>query len=58
MQVSFNVGGQGQIEALMRDCGYRLVQRHFTHASKQQHAATQPPSEIAHNAIFRPVAAD
>ncbi len=57
VQVELNVGEQVQIEALMRDCGYHLVQRHFTHAGKQQQAAGQPLSEIAHNAIFRPVAA-
>jgi hypothetical protein len=42
----------------MSDCGYRLMQRHFTHAGKQQQADGQPLSDIAHDAILRPVAAD
>jgi FkbM family methyltransferase len=54
VQVELNVGEQGGIIDLMKECGYELAHRHLTYHGKQAQASGLPLEEIAHNAVFRP----
>jgi len=57
IQVELNIGEQEKIEYFMSQNGYSLVNRHFTSKGAAQKSRGLETSQIAHNAIFEPVAA-
>jgi FkbM family methyltransferase len=57
LQVELNVGEHDSVEAFMTSNGYRLDHRHFTAIGKKQMTEGRDVSQIAHNAVFIPVAA-
>jgi FkbM family methyltransferase len=54
VQVELNVGEHESISAFMRERGYALVTRHFTHEGKNALGRGEAVAAIAHNAIFAP----
>ena len=55
VQVELNVGLHESIPEFMRECGYELAARHFTHKGKEKQGRGLAVEAIAHNAIFAPV---
>lgn len=57
VQVELNVGEHDAVESFMTANGYKLDHRHFTAIGKKQMAQGRDVAQIAHNAVFVPVAA-
>ena len=54
VQIELNVGLHASIPEFMKECGYELAARHFTHKGKEAQGRRLPLASIAHNAIFVP----